>query len=189
MEAYHQLDKEGKLKLRMHGGYQVFADKNPIADIEHAVELREKYKGSRFDIDTIKILLDGVLESRTAYLTEPYSNKDDGYHGMLRFDTDALADIVKKTNEDMQLVQPADFDRMAKLGVIAVANPFWFIKEPLYHEKLSVPYLGAQRAEKQYPMKAFFDKNIVVTQIWLYLIRTLRLAIPKKLPKQKFSAQ
>ena len=208
MQAYSQLDKEGKLKLRMHGGYQVFADKNPLADIDHALELREKYRGKRFDIDTIKILLDGVLESRTAYMTEPYSDKGDGYRGMLRFDVDTLAATVKKANEvdmtihvhtigdgavtvaldafekanspaekrnaitHMQLMQPQDFDRMAKLGVVAVANPFWFMKDPLAHSKLSVPYLGEERAEKQYPMKSLFDRGIVVTQATDYPVTT-----------------
>ncbi|MBQ9406709.1 MAG: amidohydrolase [Desulfovibrio sp.] len=200
MEAYRQLDAEGKLKIRVHSGYQVFADKNPVAEVEHAVQLREKYKGKRFDIDNIKILLDGVLESRTAYLNEPYSDSKDDYRGMLRFDTDTLAETVKKANElnitihihtigdgavtkaldafekaastpdkrnaitHMQLVTPADIDRMANLSVVAVANPFWFTKEPDYHVKLSIPYLGKERAENQYPMKSFFDKGIVVSQ-------------------------
>lgn len=208
MEAYHQLDAEGKLKLRVHGGYQVFADKNPVADVEHAVALRKKFKGKRFDIDNIKILLDGVLESRTAYLNEPYSDSKDNYRGMLRFDTDTLADTVKKANElnitihihtigdgavtkaldafekaasapdarnaitHMQLVQPADIDRMAKLHVVAVANPFWFTIEPDYHTKLSIPYLGKERAENQYPMKSLFDRGIVVSQATDYPVTT-----------------
>lgn len=227
MQAYSQLDKEGKLKLRMHGGYQVFADKNPLADIDHAVELREKYRGKHFDIDTIKILLDGVLESRTAYLNEPYSDKGDGYRGMLRFDTDTLAATVKKANEvdmtihihtigdgavtvaldafemanspaekrnaitHMQLIKPADFDRMAKLHVVAVANPFWFAKEPLYHKNLSVPYLGEERAENQYPMKSLFDRGIVVTQATDYPVTTdinplvgLQMGVMRQVPGQ-----
>ncbi|MBQ9487983.1 MAG: amidohydrolase, partial [Selenomonadaceae bacterium] len=199
MEAYHQLDVEGKLKLRVHGGYQVFVDKNPVADVENGVKCREKFKGDRFAVDHIKILLDGVAESRTAYLLEPYSDSKDDY-GLLRFDPDTLVDTIKKSNEldiimhihtigdgainvalnamekakttpanraaltHLQLVNPADIDRMAKLGVIAVANPYWFIKELDYHEKLSVPYLGKERAENQYPMKSFFDKGVIVTQ-------------------------
>jgi hypothetical protein len=133
-----------------------------------------------------KNFLDGVLESRTAYLCEPYSDKNDNYRGMLRFDLETLAATVKKANElgitihihtigdgavkmaldafekansgakyrnaitHMQFIQPADFDRIAKLGVVAVANPFWFLKDPDYHEKLSVPFLGKERAENQY---------------------------------------
>ena len=200
MEAYHQLDVEGKLKLRVHGGYQVFVDKNPVADVENAVKCREKFKGDKFAVDNIKILLDGVAESKTAYLLEPYSDSDDGFRGLLRFDPDTLAATVKKANDlditmhihtigdgaiaealnafekagttpdkraaltHLQIVNPADIDRMAKLGVVAVANPYWFIKELAYHEKLSVPYLGKERAENQYPMKSFFDKGVVVSQ-------------------------
>lgn len=208
MKAYHQLDQEGKLKMHIHGGYQVFGDKNPVKDVEHAIELQKKYNGKHFAIDNIKILLDGVLESRTAYLIKPYSDKNDNYRGMLRFDLDTLAATVKRANElgitihvhtigdgavkmaldafekansgakyrnaitHMQLVQPEDFDRMAKLGVVAVANPFWFLKDPDYHNKLSVPFLGKERAENQYPMKTLFDKGIVVTQATDYPVTT-----------------
>ena len=199
MEAHHQLDVEGKLKLRVHGGYQVFVDKNPVADVENAVKCREKFKGDRFAVDHIKILLDGVIESRTGYLLEPYSDSKD-YHGLLRFDEETLTDTIKKSNDlnitmhihtigdgainvalnamekaqttpanraaltHLQLVLPNDIDRMAKLGVVAVANPYWFVKEPDYHEKLSIPYLGKERAENQHPMKSFFDKGVIVTQ-------------------------
>ena len=199
MEAYHQLDLEGKLKIRVHGGYQVFADKNPVADVEHAFELQKKYNGKNFTIDNIKILLDGVLESRTAYLLEPYSDKKN-YYGLLRFDLETLTETIKKSNElnftvhihtigdgainvalnameksktkpsnrlaltHLQIVSPSDIDRMAKFVVVAVANPYWFVKEPNYHKKLSIPFLGEKRAEKQYPLKSFFYKGIIVTQ-------------------------
>ena len=225
MEAYHKLDAENKLKLRVHGGYQVFVDKNPVADVENAIKCREKFKGDRFAVDNIKILLDGVIESRTAYLNEPYSDSDDGYRGMLRFDLETLTATIKKSNESdftihihtigdgainealnafekaqttpaqraalthLQIVNPSDIDRMAKLGVVAVANPYWFLKEPNYHKKLSVPYLGEERAENQYPMKSFFDKGVVVTQASDYPVtqipnplESIQMAVIRQLP-------
>lgn len=199
MEAYHQLDAEGKLKIHVHGGYQVFVDKNPVTDVEHAIKLRDKFKGNKFAVDHIKILLDGVIDTRTAYLCEPYSDKDDNYRGMLRFDLDTLTETVKKSNEldiimhihtigdgavnfalnafekaqstpdnrnaltHLQLVNPADIDRMAKLGVIAVTNPYWFFKYDTVHRQ-TVSFVGEERAEKQYPMKSFFDKGIIASQ-------------------------
>ena len=72
----------------------------------------------------------------------------------------------------MQLVKPADFDRIAKLGVVAVANPFWFAKEMDEFNKLSMPFLGKERAEKQYPMKSLFDRGIIVTQATDYPVTT-----------------
>ena len=225
MEAYHQLDVEGKLKLRVHGGYQVFVDKNPVADVENGVKAREKFKGDKFAVDNIKILLDGVVESATAYLNEPYSNRNDGYRGLLRFDSDTLVDTIKKSNDlditvhihtigdgaikaaldamekakttpvqrtaltHLQIVNPADIDRMAKLGVVAVANSYWFVKETDYHTKLSIPYLGEERAENQYPLKSFFDKGVVVTQATDYPVTTdlkptngIQTAVIRQLP-------
>ena len=199
MEAYHQLDAENKLKLRVHGGYQVFVDKNPVADVENAIKCREKFKGDRFSVDHIKILLDGVIESMTAYLNEPYSNRNDGYRGMIRFDLDTLTETIKKSNElditmhihtigdgaidfalkamekahttpdnrnaltHLQIVDPSDIDRMAKLGVVAVTNPYWFFKYDTVHRQ-TVSFVGEERAEKQYPMKSFFDKGIIASQ-------------------------
>lgn len=199
MEAYHQLDAENNLKLRVHGGYQVFVDKNPVADVENAIKCREKFKGDRFAVDNIKILLDGVIESRTAYLIEPYSDSNDGYRGMLRFDLETLTATIKKSNEmdilmhihtigdgainfalnamekahtkpenraaltHLQIVKPSDIDRMAKLGVVAVANPYWFLKEDATYT-MTTSFVGEERAAKQYPMKSFFDKGVVVTQ-------------------------
>ena len=199
MEAYHQLDAENKLKLRVHGGYQVFVDKNPVADVENAIKCREKFKGDRFSVDHIKILLDGVIESMTAYLNEPYSNRNDGYRGMIRFDLETLTETIKKSNElditmhihtigdgaidfalkamekahttpdnrnaltHLQIVDPSDIDRMAKLGVVAVTNPYWFFKYDTVHRQ-TVSFVGEERAEKQYPMKSFFDKGIIASQ-------------------------
>ena len=89
----------------------------------------------------------------------------------------------------LQIVNPADIDRMAKLGVVAVSNPYWFIKELDYHDKLSVPYLGKERAENQYPMKSFFDKGVVVTQATDYPVtadlkptKGIQTAVIRQLP-------
>lgn len=63
----------------------------------------------------------------------------------------------------VQLMDPADVDRAAKLGVSVSADPFWFLKAPGYFEDIEEPFLGKERAAKEYPMKIFFDKGIVVS--------------------------
>lgn len=60
----------------------------------------------------------------------------------------------------LQLVNPADIDRMAELGVVAVPQPYWFVIDTYYQQ--AVEYVGQARADRQYPMKTFFDKGIVV---------------------------
>ena len=61
----------------------------------------------------------------------------------------------------IQLVDPADFKRFAKLGVTAVPDPYWFIKDD-YYTYLQLPYLGLPRADDEYPMKSFFDNKALV---------------------------
>jgi predicted amidohydrolase YtcJ len=45
--------------------------------------------------------------------------------------------------------------------VTAVPDPYWFIKDD-YYTYLQVPYLGLPRADKEYPMKSFFDAGVTV---------------------------
>ena len=61
----------------------------------------------------------------------------------------------------VQLVSSGDFARFADLGVVAVPQPFWFMKDD-YYTYLQVPYLGFPRADEEYPMKSFFDAGVHV---------------------------
>jgi hypothetical protein len=60
----------------------------------------------------------------------------------------------------IQLVNVADIDRFAGLGVIAVPQPYWFVMDANYNQALK--YIGPERAARQYPMKSFFDKGVIV---------------------------
>lgn len=61
----------------------------------------------------------------------------------------------------MQLVNPADIPRFRQLGVVAVLNPFWF-KIDDYYQNLALPYLGAERALRQYPLRSFIGAGVKV---------------------------
>lgn len=61
----------------------------------------------------------------------------------------------------IQLVDPEDFSRFAKLGVSAVPDPYWFMKDD-YYTLLQLPYLGLPRADEEYPMRSFFKAGVTV---------------------------
>jgi predicted amidohydrolase YtcJ len=61
----------------------------------------------------------------------------------------------------LQLVTPTDFVRFAQLKVTAVPQPYWFVKDNYYYD-LQLPYLGKWRADREYPMKSFFDNGVLV---------------------------
>ncbi len=61
----------------------------------------------------------------------------------------------------LQLVDAADINRFRDLGVIAVPQPYWFMKDKFYYN-IQIPFLGLQRAEEEYPMESFFRAGVVV---------------------------
>ncbi len=61
----------------------------------------------------------------------------------------------------VQLTRPGDIERFAALGVTAVLNPYWFLRDHYFYD-LQVPYLGLERAEREYPMASFFAAGVPV---------------------------
>jgi predicted amidohydrolase YtcJ len=61
----------------------------------------------------------------------------------------------------IQLVGAPDVLRFRELGVVAVPQPYWFMKDDYYYN-LQVPYLGKKRADEEYPMESFFKAGVVV---------------------------
>lgn len=61
----------------------------------------------------------------------------------------------------LQLVTPEDISRFNRLGIVGIPNPYWFKIDEYYHT-LALPYLGRDRADKQYPMKSFIDAGVVM---------------------------
>ena len=61
----------------------------------------------------------------------------------------------------LHLVRPEDILRFKQLGVIGVPQPFWF-KIDEYYWELALPYLGKERADRQYPMQSFIDAGVIM---------------------------
>lgn len=137
---------------------------------------------------TVKFFADGVIESGTAALLEPYL---DGHsHGLPNWDwaelveaccaadllgkqlhihaigdaavraaLDAVQEVIRRNGArdrrpvvaHAQLVEPADRERFAALGVIANFEPLWACLDPLMTE-LTLPRIGPHRGALQYPI-------------------------------------
>jgi len=61
----------------------------------------------------------------------------------------------------LQLVEDSDIRRCSKLGVICIVQPFWF-KIDDYYRELALPYLGKDRADRQYPLRNLIDAGAIV---------------------------
>ncbi len=90
--AYSALDRSGELTLRVLASLHVDTGKG-VSEVDRLVKLREAYRGPHLRATTVKIFADGVLESHTAALLEPY--------------------LDRPGDRGMPLLEPGAFDRLA----------------------------------------------------------------------------
>lgn len=109
VDVYEQLDKDDMLILYTQGGFVINNSDDALELVDKAIEYKNSTAGGMFELTTIKIFMDGVIEGSTAYLIEPYANRSDNYHGKSRWESDAdlnkLKQIVVKANEAGLAVQ------------------------------------------------------------------------------------
>lgn len=199
VKAYKELDKSGELLTRVYGGWMIVDEPGYLDEVDVAKKLINETKGGNFQVDAIKILVDGVVEGGTAYLLEDYANKP-GFRSAPLWDqnrlnklfekadangitihTHAIGDAAIKMTVDaaeyaykknghmgnrhaithLQVVDPVDIKRMADLKMVASVNTYWFCKEPGYFYELEVPFLGEERANREYPLKSFFNHGVI----------------------------
>ena len=72
LEAYAALERQGKLTARVLASLHVNTDKG-VAEVLRLDALRRKYAKGRVRTNAAKIFADGVLETRTASVLEPYA--------------------------------------------------------------------------------------------------------------------
>ena len=98
-QAYYELEKENKLKLRTYA-FSIVEDnvENPKKAIENIVELKKEYGSKYFDIIGAKVFLDGVAEARTSWTIDGYED-DKQYHGLQRFsDEDKMVELLNEAS-------------------------------------------------------------------------------------------
>jgi predicted amidohydrolase YtcJ len=78
IEAYRQLDREGKLRLRIYG----MASPPSGKEVEFVSQPPPGRIGDRFTVRAIKLFMDGAMGSRGALLFEPY--RDDPHNRGLK---------------------------------------------------------------------------------------------------------
>lgn len=97
--AYKQLEHNDQLKMTIRGSITMHPDQ-PIDDqIQFILEQREKNKNPRFQTNTAKIFVDGVVEGGTAYLFEPYAHKPD-FSGEPIWSPELLLDVFPKLDKE-----------------------------------------------------------------------------------------
>ena len=200
--AYLEAARSGALRIAVNLAFR--ADPTGwAAQIAEFQGLRDEVRAAGFvqlTARTVKFFVDGVIESGTAAMLEPYLDCPHS-HGMPNWDSDeltravrafsaagfqvhlhAIGDAAVRDTLDaiagasdvieagdlrpviahLQVIDPADLDRLAALGVYACFQPLWAQPDPL-QEVLTIPRIGPERAALQYPIRTILDSGAPVT--------------------------
>ena len=101
-EAYHELEASGELTVRVYEQ----ANFTTLPALQEYVEAGNitGYGSSLFRVGPLKMLGDGALGARTAYLTQPYADEP-GTRGLSVFTQEAFDSVIGYANEQsMQVV-------------------------------------------------------------------------------------
>lgn len=95
LQAYKELDEEGKLSMRTYG-YLLVKDnpEDPAAEVDRIAGEAVEFSGEYFKVIGVKGFLDGVIEAHTGWLLEDYADQP-GYHGFERYnDADKMVQLL-----------------------------------------------------------------------------------------------
>jgi predicted amidohydrolase YtcJ len=92
LNAFAELDKAGTLTVKAVTALR-YDPAKPISQVAQFVEWREKFRGQRLRATAVKIFLDGVIESQTAALLQPYLGQGDK-RGWLNLEPETLKPLA-----------------------------------------------------------------------------------------------
>ena len=99
LDLYDELNRHGDLTVRFYIAYFLNPPELRHQDLDAMESARKKYRGEWIDTDVVKFMVDGVIESHTAAMFEPYSD-DPGLKGKLFWDPQkydsAVAELDKR---------------------------------------------------------------------------------------------
>jgi hypothetical protein len=121
VELYDELLQKGELTLRTSFAFSV-SPRTTQADIDKIVEASKKYDSPMLRVKAIKIAVDGVIESYTAAMLAPYSNKPDT-SGSPSYTQEQLNNVVAMADKaGLQIYIHAIGDRGVRMALDSFEN-------------------------------------------------------------------
>ena len=91
LKGYQRADAAGKMTMKVNAAVKIEADAG-AAGVGDVLKLKQQYYGPHFEVNAVKLFVDGVIETGTAALLAPYVGSDKS--GDLLFTPQQLDDIA-----------------------------------------------------------------------------------------------
>lgn len=88
-----KLDERGALPVRYYGSYTLFLPQDTDQAVSTLSAMRENFSSDQVTVDTLKIFLDGVIETRTAHMINDYLDTE-GNRGNLLMSRSQIKDLL-----------------------------------------------------------------------------------------------
>jgi predicted amidohydrolase YtcJ len=122
LDLYDELLRHGDLSLRMYIAYFLDPPELRPQDLDAIETARRKYTGDWLEAGVVKLRLDGVIESHTAALLEPYSD-DPSTKGTLFWDLGKYkAAVAALDKRGLQIFTHAVGDGAVRIALDAYEN-------------------------------------------------------------------
>jgi predicted amidohydrolase YtcJ len=179
MQTYQALEQSGDLTVRVLGGIQdegVF-EKHVGEDFERVLRERASYESAHVSFNSVKIMVDGVVEGETAALLEPYNNHD--HYGTLNHTPEELKSrVARYYDQGMQL----HFHTMGDAATRAALDALEYAREngdPAYLDRRhTLSHLALIDAD-DFTRFAELNTGASVTMVWAFASEwTYELEVP-----------
>jgi predicted amidohydrolase YtcJ len=121
-DLYDELRRQGHLTLRMYIAYFLNPPELRLKDLAAIEDARKKYTGDWLSGGVVKMMIDGVVESHTAAMLEPYTD-DRSTKGKLFWEPDKYkAAVAELDKRGLQLFTHAIGDYAVRTALDAYEN-------------------------------------------------------------------
>lgn len=118
IELYDELLKKGELKLRTNFAFSIGPELDQ-EELARIVDISKRFNSPMLKVGAVKIAIDGVIESYTAAMLEPYTTKPDT-SGTPTFTQDRLNEVVAMVDRaGLQIYIHAIGDRGIRMALDA----------------------------------------------------------------------
>jgi predicted amidohydrolase YtcJ len=95
LDILHQLEQSGQLTMRFKGSQYLDSREQLATIVDEVLSLKQQTRDTPYQIDTLKIMVDGTTESRTAAMFVAYQGEPDNF-GETVLTQSELSDLVAR---------------------------------------------------------------------------------------------